>query len=213
MTNDEAAAIQLYTQHCCLYPMLNAALRDHTHPENLTAFKPYLKLFLTALNKLPLVRANVYRGVKGDLHETYDQLQGQVFRWWAFSSTTPRESQAETFLGEGERTLFVIDAVGVDISAFSVFYDEREVLILPGTCLVVKPGVMVKPNYWKVEASVWQATNDSGILAMPVARFQDTDMAHPGWEDITSAPSSENPLPPTPHSTPSTEAATVCPQV
>ena len=161
MTHDEEAAIQLYTQHCCLYPMLNAALRDHTHPDNLKAFLPYLKLLLTALNKLPLVRAKVYRGMSADLHETYNQLPGQVFRWWAFSSTTINESQAEAFMANnltGERTLFAIDAIGVDISAFSAFPDEKEVLMLPGTCLVVKPGVEVEDKYWKFEASVWEAT-------------------------------------------------------
>ena len=48
----------LYTQQTCLYKLLNRALRDHTHPEQLSAFLPYLKLFLMGLNKLPLVRVN-----------------------------------------------------------------------------------------------------------------------------------------------------------
>merc|ERR1719362_2866172 len=129
-TNDEAAAIQLYTQHCCLYPLLNSALRDHAHAGNLKAFLPYLKLLLKSLNKLPLVRVQVYRGMSGDLHEEYNQLQGKVFRWWAFSSTTTQESQAKAFLGAGDRTLFSIDAFGVDISQFSAFQKESEVLLL-----------------------------------------------------------------------------------
>ena len=91
----------LYTQQSCLYPLLNSTLRDHPQPERLKAFLPYLKLLLKSLNKLPLVRVQVYRGMSGDLHEEYNQLQGKVFRWWSFSSTTPRESQAEVFLGEG----------------------------------------------------------------------------------------------------------------
>ena len=41
--------------------MLNSALRDHAHPENLEAFLPYLKLVLKGLNKLPLLRKQVYR--------------------------------------------------------------------------------------------------------------------------------------------------------
>merc|ERR1712032_544385 len=207
-TIDEAAAIQLYTQHCCLYPMLNSALRDHTHPENLKAFLPYLKLLLRGLNKLPLVREQVYRGMIGDLHEEYNQLQGKVFRWWAFSSTTPLESQAKAFLGDGDRTLFSIDAIGVDISTFSAFPKEKEVLLLPGTCLVVEPVVMVKGNYWRFEASVWGAAQqqlqqhaegktengesgrpDSGInnrddSGLSLSRFQNTDLPHSGWEEI-----------------------------
>ena len=49
----------MYTQHCCVYPLLNSALRDHTHPDNLEAFLPYLKLLLKGLNKLPLIRKKV----------------------------------------------------------------------------------------------------------------------------------------------------------
>merc|ERR1719237_194774 len=156
-TVDEAAAIQLYTQVCCLYPMLNSALRDHARPENLEAFLPYLKLLLKGLNKLPLIRKQVYRGVAVDLHEEYDQLQGRTFRWWAFSSTSQCESISKTFLGQtGESTLFKIDGIGVDIAAFSA-HPESEVLLLPGTCLVVKSGVMVEDNCWVFQASVWDA--------------------------------------------------------
>ena len=114
-TFDEAAAIQLYTQHSCLYPRLNSALRDHAHPENLNPVLPYLKLLLKGLNKLPLVRAKVYRGVRLDLHKQYNQLQGKTFTWWAFSSTTmdAKLMQSKLFLGtEGARTLFSIDAIG-----------------------------------------------------------------------------------------------------
>merc|ERR1711934_911469 len=100
----------LYTQPSCLYPRLNAALRDRAHPEDLEAFLPYLKLLLKGLNKLPLLRSKVYRGVAVDLHEEYNQLQGRTFRSWAFSSTTQRESQSQAFLGQtGESTLFKID--------------------------------------------------------------------------------------------------------
>merc|ERR1719182_986963 len=99
----------LYTQHSCLYPMLNNALRDHAHPENLKAFLPYLKLLLKGLNKLPLIRTQVYRGVNVDLHEEYTQLQGRTFRWWAFSSTSQDESTSKGFLGgAGASTLFKI---------------------------------------------------------------------------------------------------------
>ena len=97
--------------------------------------------------------------MSASLHETYNQLPGQVFRWWAFSSTTMDEDVAERFMGmEGDQTLFTIDAIGVDISAFSAYPKEKELLMLPGTCLVVKPGVEVEPNHWKFEASVWEAT-------------------------------------------------------
>ena len=170
--------------------------------------------------------------MSADLHEEYNQLQGQVFRWWAFSSTATQQSQAEVFLGKGDRTLFSIDAIGADICKFSAFPGESEVLLLPGTCLVVESGVMVEPNYWKFEASVWQAAQqqqqqpqhhdegktengeggrpDSGIndrddSGLSVSRFQNTDLPHPGWEEIVltedSQPPASSPRSPAPTDT------------
>ena len=47
---------------------MNGALRTHDL-DALAPFLPFVKLLLTALYKLPLARAKVYRGVKLDLHE------------------------------------------------------------------------------------------------------------------------------------------------
>ncbi len=156
MTPDEAAAIMLYTQETCLYRLLNAALRDHCNPHRLTPFLPYLKLLLTALYKLPLVEAKVYRGVKLDLHDAYDTLVGKRFTWWAFSSTTPNRKAllCPTFLGSsGPRTLFCIDAIGVDISQFSAFPMEMEILLLPGINLELQPGKL-KDGIWEYNGTV-----------------------------------------------------------
>ena len=208
-TVQEAAAIMLYTQQTCIYPRLNSALRDHINPEKLAPFLPYLKLLLKGLNKLPLMRARVYRGVTLDLHDQYNQLQGQVFTWWAFSSSTMRNDlmHTPTFLGSsGDRTLFRIDAIGVDISPFSAHPGEQEVVLLPGTPVMVEPGVNVEDGYWKFETSVWEAAQherrkqvkerrrrsfeklldamieqNKGVAKL---RFQNTDLPHPGWEEI-----------------------------
>lgn len=196
ITDDEVAAIQLYTQQTCLYPMLNAALRDHIHPESLQPFLPYLKLLLTGLNKLPLVRTRVYRGIRLDLHEEYNQLQGKAFTWWAFSSTTTNINvmNSDAFLGtDGPRTLFSIDTFGVDIAAFSAYTNEQEVLILPGTLLTVNSSVNAEPDYWEFEASAYHATQaqssyGSYVVPLPddtgtrIHQCQNTDLAHPGWE-------------------------------
>ena len=147
----------LYTQNTCLYSILNHELRDHTDVEGEKAFLPYLKLLLTGLNKLPLVRAKVYRGIKTDVHDVYSQLENKVFTWWAFSSTTTRQSLAKAFLHGSESTLFTIDAIGVDIAAFSSYPNEQEVLLLPGTLLTVESGVVADKGYWSYELSVWRA--------------------------------------------------------
>ena len=147
----------LYTQNTCLYPILNKELRDHADVEGKKAFLPYLKLLLTGLNKLPLVRVKVYRGIKADVHDVYNQLKDKVFTWWAFSSTSTRQNQAEVFLHGSESTLFTIDAIGVDIAAFSSYPNEQEVLLLPGTRLTVESGVIADAGYWSYELSVWRA--------------------------------------------------------
>ena len=53
-----------------MYRRLNAALRNHDTVE-LEPYLPFMKLLLTALYKLPLVQARVYRGVKLNLSEVH----------------------------------------------------------------------------------------------------------------------------------------------
>merc|ERR1711934_344032 len=118
-----------------------------------------------------------------------NQLQGRTFRWWAFSSTSQDESMASDFLGgAGESTMFKIDGIGVDIAEFSA-HPESEVLLLPGTCLVVEPGVMGEDNRWEFQASVWdaaqqqrqlrqqhsEANNEGGAEGTPVSALPDRD--------------------------------------
>lgn len=53
-----------------MYHRLNAGLRDHDYVE-LVPYLPFMKLLLTALYKLPLIKARVYRGVKLNLSEVH----------------------------------------------------------------------------------------------------------------------------------------------
>ncbi|CAF4655148.1 unnamed protein product, partial [Rotaria sp. Silwood2] len=54
LTRDESAAIFLYSMPSTFYSCLNNALRDEDR-EKLKPWFPFLKLFITALKKLPLV--------------------------------------------------------------------------------------------------------------------------------------------------------------
>merc|ERR1711939_1160797 len=95
MTNDQAAAIMMYTQESCLYPRLNAALRNHDM-RGLEPFLPYMKLLLSGLYHLPLTHVRTYRGVKLEIFETYNLLIGKVWSWWSFSSTTRDKDVLDT---------------------------------------------------------------------------------------------------------------------
>lgn len=137
LTLEESASIVLYTMEWppfdkCLYFALNESLRDKQR-ENLKPWFLYLKLFLTALNKLPSVSCNVFRGVKKNLIDEY-QLNSSVI-WWGFSSCTRNLGilQSEKFLGKtGDRTLFTLECYsGKNICRHSYYQYEDEILLPP----------------------------------------------------------------------------------
>ncbi|CAF4333760.1 unnamed protein product, partial [Didymodactylos carnosus] len=100
LTIDESAAIRLYTiewegPHRSLYSILNHTLKTADR-EDLRPYFKYLKLFLTALAKLPCVpQLTIWRGVTKDL--SADFPPGTLVTWWAFSSCTDRAREQHIF--------------------------------------------------------------------------------------------------------------------
>lgn len=144
LTRDESAAIRLYTMEWTeakysLYRLLNKALKE----PNRTVLQPwhkYLKLFLTALIKIPCAHPQtIWRGVHHNVSKEYPR--GIEITWWHFASctTTLTVLENEAYLGScGERTLFSIEVFnGRNIRYHSHFGDEDEMLILPGTQMEV----------------------------------------------------------------------------
>jgi hypothetical protein len=140
LTEEESAAIHLYTMQFdggpSLYLLLNQSLRG----ENRDQLKPwfsFLKLFLTALYKLPSQSKTVWRGVKNvDLSEKYKT--GRKFAWWGVSSCTTNIEllESEEFLGqEGQRTLFSIECInGKSVGNHSYYKNkEKEIILMPGS--------------------------------------------------------------------------------
>jgi len=153
LTIDESAAIRLYTMqwpnpHPSLYSMVNSTL---IMPDR-TALKPYfkyLKLFLTALVKLKFVpQQTVWRGITKNLSADYPT--GKDVTWWRFSSCTTSMPVLENnvYLGNtGPRTLFSIETInGRSIRAHSHFDTENEVLLLPGTRMIVQSQLNPAPD-------------------------------------------------------------------
>ncbi|CAF0857107.1 unnamed protein product [Didymodactylos carnosus] len=139
LTLDESASIMLYSMDWiprdqCLYVALNASLRSEDR-ENLKPWLLYLKLFLTALQRLPSEHATVFRGVKADFRNEYPK--GNTIVWWAFSSCTTSIDvlNEEIFLDKtGERTIFAVTcSSGKDIRKHSYFPSEDEILLLAAT--------------------------------------------------------------------------------
>jgi hypothetical protein len=146
LKDDECMAIVYYTidisrfgepQRENLYRALNTNLAKRD-TKNLEPWQDYLFLLLSALNKLPNFSGEVFRGLKEEitsLSKLYQQHNNVC--WVALTSTTKNQ---KTALGFGTGTLFSIKILeGKDISQFSMFSDEGEVVLLPNSvCSVVE---------------------------------------------------------------------------
>jgi hypothetical protein len=153
LTIDESAAIRLYTiewsgKHRSLYSMLNHTLKKDSR-EHLRPYFKYMKLFLTALAKLPCVPpSTVWRGVTKNVSTEFPP--GTPVTWWAFSSCTTELTVLENnmYLGNaGNRTLFSVEAInGRTVRAHSHFVTEDEILLLPGTYMIVQSQFSPAPN-------------------------------------------------------------------
>ena len=153
LSRDESASIRLYTMEWSdgersLYRVLNKTLKSTDRTELRPWFK-YLKLFLTALVKLPCAPPQtVWRGVRYIVTDGFDH--GAQITWWPFSSCTKTLTvlENETYLGtSGKRTLFSIEVFnGRNIRAHSHFNDEDEILLLPGTFMEVQSQMRTAPD-------------------------------------------------------------------
>ncbi|CAF3911731.1 unnamed protein product [Adineta steineri] len=180
LTQDESASIILYSMEWephekCLYFALNTALRSEDR-RKLKPWFSYLKLILTALEKLPSTRCNVFRGVNLDLTNQY--TEGKTFVWWGFSSCTTSVGvlENEQFLGKtGRRTLFTIECdSGKDISRHSYYESEKEVLLLAArqfivvSCLRLAPGLhMIQLKETKPPITLLQPVTNQSVQIKP----------------------------------------------
>jgi hypothetical protein len=153
LDQQESASIYLYTIQFhggpSLYLLLNQSLRAGNRDE-LTPWFLFLKLFLTALHKLPSQSQTLWRGVKNvDLSSVYKT--GMKIAWWGVSSCTTHIQALESnaFLGKhGLRTIFSIECInGKSIVNHSYFKDkEKEVILMPGSYFEVIGQLNPAPN-------------------------------------------------------------------
>ena len=140
LTHDESAAVYLYTMEGgknSFYKVLNEALRSENRPA-LKPWFPFLKLFDMALNKLPTVKGNIWRGVPGDISGQF--IKDQVLTWWSISSCSRSLDVIKDFLdSSASSTVFMIEAVNAkDVSGYTYFSNENEVILSLGTELRVE---------------------------------------------------------------------------
>jgi hypothetical protein len=130
LTRDESAAVYLYSMPTSFFSRLNDTLRA----ENRHALKPwfaFLKLFMTALEKLPSTKKVVWRGVSSDVRSVFANNDTNI--WWSVNSCSIDLKIVQKFVGE-KGTLFAIEAMhGKDISEFAAIPEEQELILMPGT--------------------------------------------------------------------------------
>jgi hypothetical protein len=137
LTRDESAAIYLYSMPTSFFLRLNEKLRAKNRHE-LKPWFDFLKLFITALEKLPSTNETVWRAVYGNVGSIFDD--NDVHIWWSVNSCSMDLEIIQPYLGDNG-TLFAIHAIHAkDITAFSAVPDEREVVLMPGTRLRAKCG-------------------------------------------------------------------------
>ncbi|CAF4912696.1 unnamed protein product [Rotaria sp. Silwood1] len=140
LTQYESAAIHLYTMQFdsgpSLYQLLNESLRAENRGKLIPWFT-FLKLFFTALYKLPSYNGIVWRGIR-DVNLSSKYKADTKFVWWGVSSCTTHIEvlESEQFLGKhGQRTLFSIEYInGKSVAKHSYFKNsEKEIILMPGS--------------------------------------------------------------------------------
>ena len=143
LTPDESAAIYLYTMPTCFFSRLNQTLRA----ENRRALKPwfgFLKLFISALKKIPPIDGTFWRAVSGDVGSIFDNEDEHI--WWNFNSCSKKPSIVQYYVGSSG-TLFAIQTLDArDITEFSAIPIEQEVVLMPGTRLRAKCKPLKRPD-------------------------------------------------------------------
>ena len=140
LSKDESSSITLYSlewnpREKSFYFILNETLRDNKRETLLPPWLKFLRLFFTGLSKLPSANHRIiYRGVKMDLRNQYNE--GERIVWWGFSSCTRtvRILEKDQFVGKsGTRTIFTIESdTGKHIGEHSFYPEEDEIVLLPG---------------------------------------------------------------------------------
>lgn len=125
-----------------VYFLLNRALRNRNVDRvRFGHWKGFLFYLLRALDNLPAFQGTVYRGGNRGIDQqtvAKEYSIGRTVQWAAFSSTTKDVRQARCFVNRKQGVLFKLRVFsGRDISAYSFFPTEDEILLSPNSRFVV----------------------------------------------------------------------------
>lgn len=165
-----------------LYSAMNAAAYNKDRSK-ISPYGEYMVGLVKHLRPMPKYpNRTVYRGTKLDLRDEYKQRKkdGKLGYFYSFTSTTndPELLEKSAFCGQtGKRTFFFIKLTqgqAVDITRYSLYPKESEVLLPPGFCFevkaVVKQGDLTiihleehRSKHWLIDLQVckWHHANDA----------------------------------------------------
>ena len=153
LTINESAAIYLYTMATSFSKILNQVLRAK-NPQALEPWLMFLKLFISALEKLPSFPITVWLGITDNFRGS-DFVKGQMYTWSSINSCSSDVSVARFYVGRGG-ILFCINAIhGKDITEYSAFQEENEVILMPGTRLQVQSASFDEHGINIVQLNEW----------------------------------------------------------
>lgn len=140
MSDDGAFAVHSYTRHDIFQP-LNEALR--TGSQRLAEFHHHARAIASGLNEMPPHEGPVVRGINHDNNIRLAELTaahyepGKIVVETQFTSTSKVTPDNARSAIEGEVELHIQSKTGRDISELASVKGEREVLLKPGTQLLV----------------------------------------------------------------------------
>jgi hypothetical protein len=142
LTHDESAAIYIYTMkwdHECLYDHLQAAWKSEDRAKLKPWFK-YLKLFKTALDKLPNVKTEIWQGTSYD-EKLKEQLSSQSLSLYSsMGSCSPSEKELKEYLEKrGDTKMILVGYKSINGKLVTDYIANRwkEVMVWPGLKLAV----------------------------------------------------------------------------
>ena len=93
---------------------------------------------------MPSLKTDLWRGVAETIGSNL--MKNDIQIWWSVNSCTTDLKVVEYYLGE-KNTLFAIKSYsGKDISSFSAFTSESEVVLMPGTRFCIKSDTLNYKN-------------------------------------------------------------------
>ena len=131
-----------------LFEQLNRTLRTRD-PSKMLQLRPYLYFLMSGLSALPDWKGTVFRGVPASAFDVVKEnyALGKDVHWSSFTSTSTSLSKAKEFAHGKGGIIFSIGVVtGRQVSAYSAFKRENEILLGPNTRLVVTSDLIQNPD-------------------------------------------------------------------